>query len=120
MDSGKAWFYKTKDFVTTISSGKKKEILPNSSILLPAYPNPFNTTITIPFKLNRSSQITLNVYNVQGKRVKTLVSGNLNPGEHSIKWNGKDAHNSEVSSGIYFIQMYDKVNISSQKLLLIK
>jgi len=69
------------------------------------YPNPFNPSTTIHFSLATASNVTLDIYNIRGQKVKSLVNGFLSSGEHSILWNGTDDSNRLVSSGLYLYQM---------------
>ncbi len=68
------------------------------------YPNPFNPQTTAYLNLKNDSKVTLNVYNIKGEKIRTLVSETLNAGEHRVVWNGTDDNNSKVSSGIYFFE----------------
>ncbi len=69
------------------------------------YPNPFNPETNISFSLPRNSNVELEVYNIIGKKVKTLASEHMTQGEHIIKWNGKDSNGNPVSSGIYLCRL---------------
>ena len=64
------------------------------------YPNPFNPSTTISFSLNKENHIIINLYNVLGQKIRTLVSGNFTAGRHSINF---DASN--LSSGTYFYEL---------------
>ncbi len=65
------------------------------------YPNPFSRETTIKFSLNEPMPVTLEIFNLQGQKVKTLVSGNLPAGNHQIKWNGTNALGNKSVKGIY-------------------
>ena len=80
-----------------------------------AYPNPFNPSTTLNFALPTTSEVSITVYNLQGREVISLVSGNIDAGYHSVVWNA-DAH----SSGVYFVKMVAGDYISTQKLMLVK
>lgn len=75
-----------------------------SSEFIGCYPNPFNPQTTAYLNLKNDSQVTLNVYNIKGEKIRTLVNEDLTAGEHHIMWNGTDDNNSKVSSGIYFFE----------------
>ncbi len=90
---------------------------------LNTYPNPFNSTTTISFHLisEQNEQIMLDIYNIKGQKVKTLVNSNLVQGNHSVIWNGINELNKPVSSGVYFYKL--NVNGKSEgtkKMLLLK
>jgi hypothetical protein len=69
------------------------------------YPNPFNPKTVIRFGLPKDSWVNLDIYNVLGQRVKTLVDERLNAGMKEVEWDGKDDKGFEVSSGIYFYKI---------------
>ena len=80
-----------------------------------AYPTPFNPITNINFALPIESDISLEVFDMQGRVVEVLVSGNMKPGFHSVTWNA-DSH----ASGVYFVKMAAGEYISTMKLMLIK
>ena len=65
-------------------------------------PNPFNPTTTISFTLPERARVTLSLYDVEGRLVKTLVDETVGEGYRKYIWDGKDASGSNVSSGVYF------------------
>ncbi len=75
-----------------------------NSEFIGCYPNPFNPQTTAYLNLKSDSRVTLNVYNIKGEKIRTLVNENLSAGEHHVVWNGTDDNNSQVSSGIYFFE----------------
>jgi len=66
------------------------------------YPNPFNPNTTITFTLQNDSQVLLNIYNVKGQVVKTLINDYRRAGAYQINWNGRDDAGLSLSSGVYF------------------
>jgi hypothetical protein len=105
----------TSNGVFTISGLVEVEQVPEEYGLDGAYPNPFNPVTTLSFKLPMDSQVSIQVYNVQGRLVETLTDHNMQAGYHAITWNA-DQH----SSGMYFVKMIAGDHISTQKLLLVK
>ncbi len=79
--------------------------LPRSWALSQNYPNPFNPSTTIAFDIPGNSaakqHVTLAVYDIRGRLVKTLISSELEPRNHKVTWNGKDESGKPVPSGIY-------------------
>jgi len=69
------------------------------------YPNPFNPSATISFSLAAKENLSLDVFNARGQKVKNLISTELPNGTYSVIWNGKDDDGSAVASGIYLIRM---------------
>jgi uncharacterized protein (TIGR02145 family) len=89
--------------------------LPETFSLDRAYPNPFNPVTTLRFAIPVDSDVTLSIYNLQGREVSTLISGNMDAGYHTAKWNA-DAH----ASGVYFVKMIVGDYVNTQKLMLVK
>ncbi len=108
--------------VTYQSSGAGGTTIPMATELIGNFPNPFNPSTTISFTLfNGHTGITeLDIYNLKGQKVKTLVQSILQTGNHEIIWNGTDDDQKSVSSGIYFYKLktkdYEKIN----KMILLK
>ena len=86
------------------------------------YPNPFNPTTTIEFSLNQSGfeKVSLTVYNILGKKVKTLYNGVLDRGTYRFEWNGTNEANQPVASGMYFYRLQVKNQASVKQMILIK
>jgi len=84
------------------------------------YPNPFNPTTTIKFELPSTSVVSLNIYNSLGQLVKTLISGNLEAGDHSYVWDGTNQYGTKVSSGIYLYKIIADNYVQSKKMILMK
>jgi len=77
-------------------------------------PNPFVGATTISFAVPRTVAVSLKVYDITGKLVTTLVSGNQTPGRHSVRWNGTDDAGRTVAQGIYLVRM-ESENFSATK-----
>jgi len=88
------------------------------------YPNPFNPVTNIAYSIKDPGKITLEVYNIKGQLVKTLVNEIQETGTHSVTWSGTDNSNKSVSSGVYFYKMVSDSNIgrytSTKKMILMK
>jgi len=78
---------------------------PERPRLLDARPNPFNPRTVIPFSLPRAGEVELGIYDVAGRLVRTLVSGELPPGDHEAVWRGLDARGRAVASGAYYARL---------------
>jgi len=105
-------------FSITISGfalGFDNNSLPNNFALYPAYPNPFNPSTTIRFDLPEEGFITMNVYNITGKLVETLVNEVFPAGSHSMQWNPVN-----LSSGVYIVQLKAGETVFNQKITFIK
>jgi hypothetical protein len=84
------------------------------------YPNPFNPVTTISFQIPESNHVSLKVYDVTGKLVRTLVDEKKEVGSYTVKWNGKDDRGNEVSSGLYFYRLQSEEFDKTHKCLLLK
>ena len=108
--------YRT-DYVTQIDKpiehSRKYNLIGN-------YPNPFNPTTSIKFVLAFESNLRIDIYNIKGQKVKTLLDTHYNAGEHSISWNGKDDNGSDVVSGVYFYKMQTNEFVAIKKMMLMK
>ncbi len=84
-------------------------------------PNPFNPVTTITYVLPENAQVRLDIFNVLGQRVKTLVDGQVEAGINSVVWNGKDAVGNQVSSGFYVYQLtINNKDVLRKKMLMLK
>jgi hypothetical protein len=110
------------DYYGNILTSKLAEgaTLPTVFALGQNYPNPFNPETVIEFALPTTGEISLNIYNVAGQLVRTLVSGTTPAGYHQIRWDGRDANGSDVSSGVYFYKIDTKNFSETRKMLLVK
>ena len=88
-------------------------LIPNIATLYQNYPNPFNPTTTISF-------VTLEIYNLKGQKVKTLVDELLESGNHTVIWNGTNDNEKSVSSGIYFYKLKTVNHEETKKMILMK
>ncbi len=71
------------------------------------YPNPFNAGTNISYDLNRQSDVSVSVYDINGRLVKNVFEGAQGPGEHNIYWNGMNDAGKDVASGVYFLRLDD-------------
>ncbi len=81
-------------------------------------PNPFNPATVIRFSIPQQSEVEIDIYDVSGRLVKTLVHDRYSAGEHQTIWKGKDARGNAVASGVYFYSMHAGTFTSSHKMLL--
>ena len=83
-------------------------------------PNPFNPTTAISFSLETAGHVVLEIFNVKGEKIRTLVDGNFQVASHSVIWNGKDDLGRTAASGIYFYKMRSGSFTSTKKMILMK
>jgi hypothetical protein len=84
------------------------------------YPNPFNPQTTIAYAIPEQGLVTLKVYDVQGRLVRTIVNGEQPAGDHRAAWQGRDMNGSSVASGIYFVRLTFGSNAQTRKVVLLK
>jgi hypothetical protein len=94
--------------------------IPGKFELFQNYPNPFNQFTQIGFTLKNSAFVDLTIYDLLGRKVKTLVSENLPTGYKSVLWDGTDESGKEVVSGIYLYELKAGDLSMSKKLVLLK
>jgi len=82
-----------------------ENLLPTVTELRGNYPNPFNPETTIEFSLKEPYNICVEIYNIRGQKVKTLVNEFRETGYHFVIWNGNDSNSNPVSSGLYFYKL---------------
>jgi hypothetical protein len=83
----------------------QKESLPEDFVLHQNYPNPFNPTTTIKFKLPHDGFVSIKIYDLTGRLVRTLMNEQKVAGIHSIQWNGTDDVGQKVAAGVYLYQI---------------
>ena len=89
--------------------------MPNAISLMQNEPNPFNASTLIRYNLTALSNVKLNIYNISGQLVTTLLDGIKSPGSHGVIW-----HTEDISSGIYFAQLESDRQKQSIKMVLLK
>ena len=94
--------------------------LPTEYDLAQNYPNPFNPNTSIGFALPEAGLATLTIYNLIGQRVRTLISKSLEPGEHSVQWDGMDEQGEPLASGVYLYRLQAGEFSAVKKLTLMK
>tara|TARA_A100001234_G_scaffold117176_1_gene102816 strand:- start:280 stop:882 length:603 start_codon:yes stop_codon:yes gene_type:complete len=97
-----------------------KDMIANEFALHGNYPNPFNPSTAIRFNVDIQSHVSVKVFNLVGKEVRTLQNNALNSGFYSVTWNGKDNYGKDVPSGMYLYNIESNGRILSGKMLLLK
>ncbi len=109
-------------------NGNNYQITPNTDHTIPViataltgnYPNPFNPETTITYSVKTPSPVIVDIYNIKGQKVKTLVNETKAQGNHTVTWNGTDSNGTPVSAGVYFYQMKSDNYTSIKKMILMK
>jgi len=93
---------------------------PQTTALRANYPNPFNPSTIIAFDMAREGVVSIDICNIKGQIVKTLVNEVRGAGQHKVVWNGQDSAGRAVSSGVYFYRMQTEGYSAVRKMLLMK
>jgi len=93
---------------TPLANNEPAVRLPSAVELRPNYPNPFNPATRIPYRLAQTGEVTLEIFNLIGEKLTTLVNEQQAAGSYSVSWNGKNKFGKEVASGIYFYRLMVK------------
>ncbi len=115
-DGPAGWWYSYGYPLPKIAEGENLDgILPSLFTLNQNYPNPFNPVTVISYSLPTASDVRLDVFNILGQRVATLVNQKQEVGEHTITWDA-----SRFSSGVYFYRIQTAEAVETKKMLLLK
>jgi len=96
------------------------EKIPSIIVNHGVYPNPFNPSTTITFSISKVSTVSVEIFNIKGQRVKSLIKDSLPVGKHFVQWNGTDENNRTISSGIYFYRVSTDNHQITGKMMLMK
>ena len=93
--------------VAEVSTTSAAESLPATPFALqPNYPNPFNPSTTIPYQLTESVEVELTIFDMLGRKVRTLASGRQAAGAYQVEWDGRDDAGWVVAGGAYFYRLH--------------
>ena len=101
-------------------SGPYKVICRAPFALAQNAPNPFNPSTAIKFTIAEDSYVTLAVYDVAGRRVKTLVDRSLKANFYRVEWDGRNDEGRKVTSGVYFYRLHAGAFVQSHKMILLR
>jgi len=97
-----------------------EESLEGRKLNLNIYPNPANPAVYIEFSLNRSLELSIDIFDISGANIKTLSNERFSQGFHRIKWNGINKYGYYVASGMYFIRIKNNSTFNIKKILLLR
>jgi hypothetical protein len=104
LGKGESDLYFNASSFTSVDDDVESEI-PEGFYLKQNFPNPFNPGTKIAFILSKPGQVKVDIFNVLGQKVRTLVQRYLKAGYHQVEWNGRDDSGKEIASGIYFYRL---------------
>ena len=96
------------------------DIIPTNHLLHQNFPNPFNPTTNISFRIANPSISSLIIYDLSGNLVRELKNGFIPEGEYNLTWDGRSAAGQSVASGLYIYQLKSNSYIATKKMLMIK
>ena len=116
------WMPLLKELLHRLSEMRE---IPDTTALLPNYPNPFNPETWIPYHLAQDANVTLTIYDVSGKAVRELPLGHQSAGIYESRgraayWDGKNRHGEPVASGVYFYTLTAGEFTATRKMLIVK
>ena len=103
---------------TDLLSGINKN--PGTTVLRNSYPNPFSTVTTIPLEIRQRGRVTLEILDIRGSLVKTLVSGVFDPGTSMVQWDGTDAGGKKLPGGVYLYRLTTENKVETNRMVLIR
>jgi len=95
---------RAKDQWAALSTGGE-DVRPLSFELLGNYPNPFNPSTKIRYTLDSEAQVRVEIFNLLGRRVRTLWNASQAPGQYELAWNAEGDDGKKLSSGVYFLRI---------------
>jgi hypothetical protein len=118
--SGGNLYWKDSISISIQTLNAEENNIPKYFSLGNAYPNPFNPNTTIQYGLSSMEFVTIEIYDLMGRKIKSLVNEKLDPGIYSYNWDATDNMNQPVSGGMYFYQMQAGDFKETKKIILIK
>jgi hypothetical protein len=122
------WYLDEVVFTTNLHDGSYADAtaidelgtVPQVYQLRDAYPNPFNPSTTIEFTIPVSNNVRIDIFNIAGQKVRTLIDEHRYSGTHRVVWNGENDLGYRVSSGMYFVRMNSSHFVDTKKIVLIR
>ncbi len=99
---------------------ENEELLPFQYRLSQNYPNPFNPATTINYSIPLRTHVDISIYNLLGRRLKTIAEGMKDGGDHSVIWDGTDENGIPAATGVYMYRLKAGDYIETRKMLLLK
>lgn len=94
--------------------------LPTKYVLSQNYPNPFNLETVIEFALPQPCRVRIDIFNILGQRIRTIVDELMPAGTNSVSWDGSGEHGLPVTSGLYFYRILAREFVETKKMIMLK
>ena len=104
----------------TVTATDDQNNVVTANRLMGNYPNPFNPETTISFNVVKDAPVSIDIYNIQGQKVKTLVNNVMTAGTHTVVWRGDNNEGNKVTSGVYFCKMNAGSYTEIKKMVMMK
>ena len=118
--SGGAVYWEDSFALTMEALNISQDNIPARYSLGEAYPNPFNPATTISYEIPNDEYVSIDIYNLMGGHIKSLVSMNQNPGYKTIEWNATNDYGQLVSAGMYIYTIQAGEFMATKKMVLLK
>jgi FlgD Ig-like domain len=110
----------TVNYIDVVGIEAEDDLTPDDYALLQNFPNPFNPSTSIKFKVPETSNVTLRIYDMLGQEVRTLFNGEVQSGTYTVNWDGLNNSGVQMSSGNYVYRMIANGFVQSKKMILFK
>lgn len=117
---GTAQFYGPVSVLFSISGEGGSPSVPNLTQLNNAYPNPFNPSTCIPYRLEGAGKVKIDIYDQRGRKVRSFERGHAAAGRYGLLWDGCDSSGKTLPSGVYLVKMSSGSYVGSKKVVLQK
>lgn len=107
-----------KSIAATLTNLEWSELPEETATLGQNYPNPFNPATTIPYTIERESDVTMTVYDMAGREIRKVAEGQKTTGSYTAVWNGTDGQGFQVPSGVYLVRLQAGKEIQTKKMIL--
>ena len=115
------WFkFKFDQIIVTGTKTAQNQFVPAAFELYQNYPNPFNPTTVIQYDVPKTSRVTIEIFNVLGQKVRTLVNQKQPAGRYRVTWDARNDNGELVTAGLYICRMKTKEFVKSLSLVLVK
>jgi hypothetical protein len=111
------------DTISPPGGGENKLVAPGEypeTVTAQNYPNPFNAGTVIRFVLPEDGRVRLEVFDILGRHVRTLLDEIQQEGTHTVSWDGTDRRGQAIASGMYFYRLTTAHLVGSKKMILLK
>ncbi len=106
--------------VTAVWEEAERSGAPRDFALAPNYPNPFNSATTIRYRIAEPGRVRVEIFDVQGRKLKTLADADVGPGVYQVEWDGTDTSGKPVATGVYLARLQQGRGALVNKMLLLK